>query len=576
MGFSGYLSVVALVYVAVTLLRKLRRAWAYRGLGHLPGPPREKWSNGHIPSLYNPNTAFAFHDSLSNYGPVAKIYGIFGNLRLYINDPYAMGEVLLKENGGWERTESYVANLGMVLGPGLLATRGTKHKAQRKLLTPVFNSSIRTTIKVKIDLLCSQLPILEEISHKLIAGVERQIKEQGTDTVSIDIFEWSHRSALDAVGLGGMGHDFQTLSGVDSEYSKAIKHLLPALFSLAILRPIMPTLYKIGPPWFRRAIITRVPSKAIKQLLSVVDIQYEQALKIFEERRAAIADSKHKYSSSAQRDVVSLMLQANEKADSKDKISEEEMLGQLNTLIFAGHDTTSGALACIFQMLAEHPEIQRKLREELQKCPLEDPDYATLKSFPLLDAVIKETLRLHPPVTIVERVSSRDTILPLRTPTGVDTEGRSATALAVPAGTLVMVGLRAANRDPATWGPDAHEWNPYRWLEPLPAGVADARIPGVYSNMMTFLGGSHSCIGYKVCGTLLCASGQQSLRPLQPNTQFAILETKVIVTAVVRRFILSPGDQEIVWKFGGTSKPFVVDPVSGRSSPGLILKLTCV
>ncbi|CAE6538021.1 unnamed protein product [Rhizoctonia solani] len=469
MDFSTYLSVIAFIYVAATLSRKWRRAWTYRRLSHLPGPPLEKWSKGHIPSLYNPNTAFAFHDSLSSYGPVAKIYGVFGSLRLYVNDPYAMGEVLLKEENGWERTESYVANLNMVLGPGLLGTRGTKHKAQRKL------------------------PMLHDISHKLIAGIERQMKEQGKDVASIDVFEWTHRSALDAIGLGSMGHDFQTLSGVDSEYSRAIKHLLPALFSLAILRPIMPTLYKIGPAWFRRAIITRVPSKAIKRLLSVVDVQYEQALQIFGQRKTALMDRKHGHNiTSAQKDVVTLMLQANEKAEPRDKISEEEMLGQLNTLIFAGHDTTSGALACIFQMLAEHPEIQRKLREELQKCPLEDPDYATLKSFPLLDAIIKETLRLHSPVTIVERVSSRDTVLPLRTPTGMDAEGRSSTALAVPAGTLVMLGLRAANRDPITWGPDAHEWNPYRWLEPLPASLADARIPGVYSNM--YVAAAHGSI----------------------------------------------------------------------------------
>ncbi|CAE6513724.1 unnamed protein product [Rhizoctonia solani] len=463
--------ILAFIYVAVTLLRKWYRAWAYRALNHLPGPPREKWSKGHIPLLYNPNTAFAFHDSLSSYGPVAKIYGVFGNLRLYINDPYAMGEILLKEENGWERTESYVANLKMVLGPGLLGTRGAKHKAQRKILTPVFNSSTIRTIET--SLLRIVLPMLQDISHRLIAGIERQIKEQGTGATSVDIFEWTHRSALDAIGLGSMGHDFETLGGVDSEYSKAIKHLLPALFSLVILRPIMPTLYKIGPAWFRRAIITRVPSKAIKQLLSVVDVQHEQALQIFEQKKIALADGKHRYNlTPAQKDVVTLMLQANERAEFKDKISEEEMLGQLN-----------GALACIFQMLAEHPDTQRKLREELQKCPLEDPDYATLKSFPLLDAVIKETLRLHPPVTVVERVSSRDTVLPLRMPTGVDAEGRSSTVLAIPAGTLVMLGLRAANRDPATWGPDAHEWNPSRWLERLPVGVADARIPGIYSNM---------------------------------------------------------------------------------------------
>ncbi|KAH7343622.1 cytochrome P450 [Rhizoctonia solani] len=551
---------------------------------------------GHIPVLYNPNTAFAFHDSLSNYGPVAKIYGVFGvsdvsrystdiegfrtkNLRLYLNDPYAMGEILLKDEDGWERTESYVENLKMVLGPGLLGTRGAKHKAQRKILTPVFNSStIRTMVRgymrsdERLNSFNRSLPATDAPRYISQAGIERQIREQGTDIASIDIFEWTHRSALDAIGLGSMGHDFQTLNGVDSDYSEAIKHLLPALFSLAILRPIMPTLYKIGPAWFRRAIITHVPSKAIKQLLSVVDVQHEQALQIFGQRKAALADRKHGHSlTSAQKDAVTLMLQANEKAEFKDKISEEEMLGQLNTLIFAGHDTTrrvlsapqctlmddiasqsSGALACIFQMLAEHPEIQGKLREELQRCPLEDPDYATLKSFPLLDAVIKETLRLHPPVTVVERVASRDTVIPLRTPTGVDTEGCSSTALAVPAGTLVMLSLRAANRDPLTWGPDAHEWNPYRWLESLPAGVADARMPGIYSNIALII-----TVVWVMCSAY----------------KFALLETKVIVAAIVRRFVLSPGDQDI---FGGTSKPFVVNPVSGRASPGLVLKLTRV
>lgn len=85
-----------------------------------------------------------------------------------------------------------------------------------------------------------------------------------------------------------------------------------------------------------------------------------------------------------------------------------------STLIFAGHDTTryviiiyfaltlrcemyaldSGALACILQMLAEHPRVQEELRNEIMQCPVEDPDYTTLEAFPLLDAVIKETLRL--------------------------------------------------------------------------------------------------------------------------------------------------------------------------------------
>ncbi|KAG8690800.1 cytochrome P450-dit2 [Ceratobasidium sp. 394] len=312
----------------------------------------------------------------------------------------------------------------------------------------------------------------------------------------VNVFEWCHRCALDAVGRAGLGHDFRTLSGAESDYSKAIKHLLPALFSLAILRPIMPTLYKIGPAWFRRAILEQVPSKAVKQLLSIVDIQHQQALHIFGQKKAALACGIRKGDpTTTGKDVIMLMLQANEKANVEDKISEEEMIGQVNTLIFAGHDTASGTIACVLQMLAENPQVQTELREELLQCPVGSPDYATLEAFPLLDAVIKETLRLHPPVPVVERVSTRDTILPLRIPT----RGKyPTTELNVPAGTLVMLSLRAANRDPTIWGNDSLKWNPYRWLGPLPANVVDARIPGVYSNIMSFLGGHYSCIAYKV------------------------------------------------------------------------------
>ncbi|KAG8687435.1 cytochrome P450-dit2, partial [Ceratobasidium sp. 394] len=157
----------------------------------------------------------------------------------------------------------------------------------------------------------------------------------------------------------------------------------------------MPTLYKIGPAWFRRAIIEQVPSKAVKQLLSIVDIQHQQALQIFGQKKAALACGVRKGDSTTTgKDVIMLMLQANEKANVEDKISEEEMIGQVNTLIFAGHDTASGTIACVLQMLAENPQVQTELREELLQCPADAPDYATLEAFPLLDAVIKETLRL--------------------------------------------------------------------------------------------------------------------------------------------------------------------------------------
>ena len=53
----------------------------------------------------------------------------------------------------------------------------------------------------------------------------------------------------------------------------------------------------------------------------------------------------------------------------------------------------------------------------------------------------------------------------------------------VPKGSNVLVGVRACNRNKALWGPDAEEWNPERWLQPLPHAIEAASIPGVYSHL---------------------------------------------------------------------------------------------
>jgi hypothetical protein len=98
-----------------------------------------------------------------------------------------------------------------------------------------------------------------------------------------------------------------------------------------------------------------------------------------------------------------------------DRLEESELIGQMTcvpqeifatfytqhlccfrTLIFAAMDTTSGALARILFTLAEHPDAQDKLRQELTKARKIDGDlnYDDLSSLPYLDAVCRETLRL--------------------------------------------------------------------------------------------------------------------------------------------------------------------------------------
>ncbi|KAG5636063.1 hypothetical protein H0H81_009209, partial [Sphagnurus paluster] len=129
--------------------------------------------------------------------------------------------------------------------------------------------------------------------------------------------------------------------------------------------------------------------------------------------------------------------------------------------------------------------VQEKLRDEILEALKIHGDsipYGDLVELPFLDAVCRETLRLHPPVPGAFRVAREDASVPLMTPVkGID--GREMHSILIPKGTTIFMSILNANRDPALWGPDAHEWKPERWLSPLPQALNEARMPGIYSNL---------------------------------------------------------------------------------------------
>ena len=76
-------------------------------------------------------------------------------------------------------------------------------------------------------------------------------------------------------------------------------------------------------------------------------------------------------------------------------MTEEELLGQMNVILFAGVDTTSTTVARCLQELSKNHVIQGRLRDEIANASIHgDLDYETLCDLPLLDAVARETLRM--------------------------------------------------------------------------------------------------------------------------------------------------------------------------------------
>jgi cytochrome P450 len=157
------------------------------------------------------------------------------------------------------------------------------------------------------------------------------------------------------------------------------------------------------------------------------------------------------------------------------RISDEDILNNINTFMFAGSDTTSLALAWTFLLLAQNPSIQTRLRAELLAVapastkaltPEEiESFYDTLSNLPYLHNVSRESLRLIPPVHSSLRVAMQDDEVPTSHPVHFQdgTILPAGTTVHVPKGSFVHVPIEAFNLDKETWGQDAWE---FKWVLP--------------------------------------------------------------------------------------------------------------
>jgi cytochrome P450 len=142
-------------------------------------------------------------------------------------------------------------------------------------------------------------------------------------------------------------------------------------------------------------------------------------------------------------------------------------MAEIPTFLLAGHDTTSNGLAWIIFELSQRPDLQLQLRQELSVIqlssstqdnePLTVDELSALEKLPLLDAVVRESLRLHAPVPATIRIAERDDVIPVAKPY-MDKNGTMHESIEVRKGDIVPVHLIAVNRSKDLWGDDAAEW----------------------------------------------------------------------------------------------------------------------
>ncbi|THU79870.1 cytochrome P450 [Dendrothele bispora CBS 962.96] len=366
------------------------------------------------------------------------------------------------------------------------------------------------------------------------------------------------RTALELIGQAGLGYSFDTLEddAVTHPYTMTLKKLINTLGEMWITRDyVIPFVVKIGTPELRRWVMDRTPWPNVHRVRDMSDYMWKVSKEIYAAKRDALAagDEAVERQVGRGKDIMSILMKMNLKEESEDKLDEDEVLGQMSVLTFAAMDTTSTALARILQLLSTRPDVQDRLRQEIldARGGNEDIPYDQLVSLPYLDATCRETLRLYPPVSNVFRKTVQDAVLPFSKPIiGVD--GTAMNEVHVPKNTFILVSALNSNRDPDIWGPDALEWKPERWLSPLPAGVTEAHIPGVYSHLMTFNAGWRSCIGFK----------------------FSQLEMKAVLSMLLAKFKFSPSqDKTISWKLNIVSTPVINEADRNPRLPLIVSRL---
>jgi cytochrome P450 len=129
-------------------------------------------------------------------------------------------------------------------------------------------------------------------------------------------------------------------------------------------------------------------------------------------------------------------------------LDREQVRDELIALLFAGYDSTATALAMTLALVADHPDVQGRLRAELaETVGQRPPTAADLENLPVLDRVVRESLRLYPPQYVLLREPRADTALG---------EYRIAE------GTTVVCSPWVHHRDARFWAAPA-EFRPQRW-----------------------------------------------------------------------------------------------------------------
>lgn len=264
---------------------------------------------------------------------------------------------------------------------------------------------------------------------RLLKLLESKYLSTDTDFKPVDFAPKSQYFTLDVISEIAFGEAFGNLEADDdvASYIKASDETIPFIIVLGIF------------PWLARIVY----SWPCKYLLPS-DKDKDGMGKLM---RIAKAVSAERFGENRKdrRDMLGSFI--------RHGLSQQEMQHEILLQLVAGSDTTAQAIRGTLLYIVTNPPVQEKLLRELSTAKISNPiKDAEARELPYLQAVIKEGLRIYPPVT---------GLFLKEVPPGGDTLN----GIFVPGGACIGSAAFGVMRNPKIWGNDANLFRPERWLE---------------------------------------------------------------------------------------------------------------
>jgi cytochrome P450 len=400
--------------------------------------------------------AFLEDCAWGGYGDVAYL-SFLGQPTYVLNLPEHIEHVLVTQQRNYIKDKLQHTLLEEFLGQGLLVSEGDFWLRQRRLMQPAFH---RQRIAAYGQLMGEQAQRLRATWRN---GEQRDIAE---DMMKLTL-------AIVVRCLFGLELEDKAAAAVGPALGKVIDH-----FSK------MQTL--VVPGW--------VPTPENRSYRAAVQRLYGTVDDIVRRRREVSGDTG---------DLLSMLLQIQDEDGSR--MSDQQVRDEAITLMLAGHETTAITLSFCWDLLSRNPEAEKALHQELDSVlGGREPTTEDLPALPFTEGVVKESLRLFPPVWSLSREAVK-----------ADEVG----GWNIPAGAMVWMNQWTVHRDPRFY-PEPLAFRPQRWVEGLERSLPRFAF-------FPFGGGPRLCIGLS----------------------FAMMEARLALATLAQRFRLermSQGEVELL------------------------------